>query len=149
MVDENEIMTRIARNLKAARQARNLTLDQLAERMGLGGHTSYSKFENGQHKDIGILKLMKLADILGLESFQDLLGEIPVQPSSKESDIQMLVEHMRLLKAQGRLTLADELLRPHAEAIVERSRAPQDVIENKSLAEFILESTQSALDKKP
>lgn len=59
-------MQNIGNTIKAARKARNLTQAQLAEMAGID-RTTLGGIERGSIRDIGIRKVARVAELLGLQ----------------------------------------------------------------------------------
>ena len=86
-------MTKIGKNIQAARKRMGLTQEELATRMGYKSKSTINKIEMGIN-DIPQSKIMKFAEVLGT-SPAALMGWVDEKTSAKNADLVQVVAKLR------------------------------------------------------
>lgn len=86
-------MTKIGKNIQAARKRMGLTQEELATRMGYKSKSTINKIELGIN-DIPQNKIVKFAEVLGT-SPAALMGWIDEKTDKKNDDLVVLIAKMR------------------------------------------------------
>lgn len=71
----------IGKQIRGARKSRKITQSELAKRLGMS-RTTIGKIENGTIQEIGVRKIIRLLDFLGLE--------LKVRPAGKPPTLEEL-----------------------------------------------------------